>query len=189
MKKLSLSILLLNIAISSSFAAAGKDCRLLMKGYDDLIGNNAELEKSVVSLLAKKDIELIQDSDLREGDYSTDIIKNFEDYRGLPVHRYLMTKKKSVKLVPCNGFPLCSPVILDSEVKSIDAIKYEDIFRFDLLTANGQKRVLEKKFGHTFRGELMFDQKGPEYFGSPEQIDLVLALAQKIPTCKKLSVR
>lgn len=160
-----------------------------MKGYSSLIGNNSELEQSVEKTLAKKNIELIQESDLREGDYTTDIIKKFEDYRGLPLHSYIMTKKKNVVFVPCNGFPLCSPVVMDSQVKSIDGIKYKDTFRFNVVSESGESKVLESKFRHTYRGELIFDHKDPAYFGSPEQIDLVLALAKNVPNCKTLEKR
>lgn len=98
MKKLTASILLFSLTMTSSFASDGKDCRLFMKGYETLIGNSLELEMSVEEKLAKKGIQLIQSSDLQEGDYTTDITKNFEDYRGLPIHSYLMTNKNKVFL-------------------------------------------------------------------------------------------
>lgn len=186
MKTLTISLLTLSFTFASAFAAEGKDCRLFMKGYSSLMGNNSELEASVEKTLAKKNITLIEESELREGDYTTDIIKKFEDYRGLPLHSYIMTKNSSVVFVPCNGFPLCSPVIVDSQVKSIDGIKYKDSFRFNLVKESGESEVLETKFRHTFRGPLMFDHKDPAYFGSPEQMDLVLALAKKLPDCKTL---
>jgi hypothetical protein len=189
MKKLTTSILLMSLTLSSSFAETGEDCRLLMRGYDTLIGNSMELQKSVEKTLKKKGIQLIQESDLREGDYTNDIAKRFEDYRGLPIHKYLMTEKNKIIFVPCNGFPLCSPVIVDSEVKSIDGIKYNDSFRIKLVTAAGESPVLEKKFKHIYRGPLMMDHKDPAYFGSAEQIDLVVAIAKKFPNCKTLEKR
>ncbi len=153
------------------------------------MGTSAELEKSVENTLAKKGIELVQESDLREGDFTTDITKNFEDYRGLPIHSYLMSKKNKIVFVPCSGFPLCSPVMVDPEVTSIDGIKYKDSFRINKVTASGESRILETNFKHTYRGPLMLDHKDPAYFGSPEQIDLVLALANKVPSCKTLEKR
>lgn len=48
---------------------------------------------------------------------------------------------------------------------------------------------METSFKHTYRGALMMDPKDPAYFGSPEQIDLVLALAIKFPNCKTLEKR
>lgn len=157
-----------------------------MKGYSTLMGNNSDLEISVEAIFAKKSIKLIQESDLREGDYTNDIASKFEEYRGLPIHRYLMTEKKSLAYTGCFAFPLCSPVIVDSEVQSIDGIKYEDTLRLSRLTSAGEKRILEKDFNHTFRGEVVLEHKSPEYFGSPEQVDLVLAIAKKIPSCKTL---
>lgn len=182
-------IFALTLASLNAFASDGKDCRLLMRGYSTLIGNNSELEKSVEVILAKKKIELIEESDLREGDYTTDIIKKFEDYRGLPLHRYIMNKKSDVVLVPCIAFPLCSPVVVDSQVKSIDGIKYKDSYRFNVVSESGESKILESKFHHTYRGPLMFEHKDPAYFGSPEQIDLVKALAKNIPHCKTLEKR
>ncbi len=189
MKTLTASILAMSLTFASAFASEGKECRLLMRGYTALIGNNSELEESVEKVLAKKGISLIEESDLREGDYTTDIIKKFEDYRGLPIHSYIMTKKNNIVFVPCNGFPLCSPVVVDPQVKSIDGIKYKDSFRFNLVKESGESKVLETKFRHTYRGPLMFNHKDPAYFGSPEQMDLVLALAKNLPKCKTLEKR
>lgn len=186
MKDLTLSILLVSITATSSFAAEARECRLLMKGYSTLMGNNSELEKSVEKIFEKKSIKLIQSSDLREGDFTNDIASKFEQYGGLPIHHYLMTKKKSLAYTGCFAFPLCSPVIVDSEVQSIDGIKYNDTLRFSRVTSEGEKLVLEKSFKHTYRGEVLFEHKSPDYLGSPEQRDLVLAIANKIPSCKTL---
>ncbi len=179
----------MTLTVTSSFAEAGKDCRILIRGYETLMGNDTELEKSVHMTLAKKGIHLIQESELREGDFTTNITKNFEDYRGLPVHAYLMAKKNKIVFVPCFAIPLCSPVIVDPDVTSIDGIKYKDSFRINVVTAFGESRILDRNFNHTYRGPLTLDQKDPAYFGSPEQIDLVLALAKKLPSCKTLEKR
>lgn len=186
MKNLTLSILLVSVTFTSSFASEVKECRLFVKGYSTLIGSSTDLEKSVEAILAKKHIELIQESDLREGDYTNDIAKRFEDHGGLPIHRYLMTEKKKLVFVPCFGFPLCSPVIVDSEVESFDGIKYEDTLRFKRVSPSGETSILQKDFKHTYRGELLLQSESSKYFGSPEHIDLVHAIAKKIPSCKTL---
>lgn len=173
-------------ASATSFAGEGEHCRLFIKGYQTLMGDDQVLRASVEKTLAKKKIELIENSDLREGDFTSDLTASFESYRGLPLHGYMMSKKRKLILIPCTAIPLCSPVGVDEEVTSIDGIKYKDTFRINIVTSSGEKRLLEKSFRHTYRGDLVLDRKDPAYMGSPEQIDLVQAIAKKTPDCKTL---
>ena len=184
--KFSTTALLLCFTFSTAFAGESESCRLFVKGYQALIGDSQDLRASVEKTFAKKKIELIEASDLREGDFTTDLVKNYEIYGGLPLHGYIMTKKRSLMLIPCTAVPLCSPIGMDEKVTSIDGIKYKDFFRMNIVTASGEKRILEKSFKHTYRGEIVLDRKDGSYPGSPEQIDLVMAVAKKAPDCKTL---
>lgn len=183
--KISIAAVLLSLSLSS-FAGEGENCRLFIKGYQTLMGDSQELRSSVEKVFAKKKIDLIEESDLREGDYQSDFLANFEAYGGFPLHEYIMTKKSDLVFTRCTAIPLCSPVVVDQQVTSIDGIKYKDQIRFNLVTSSGEKRILEKSFRHAYRGEILIDRKDPSYFGSPEQIDLVMAVAKKAPACKEL---
>lgn len=183
--KILTAVLLLTFSVTS-FAGEAESCRLFIKGYGALIGDSQELRSSVEKTFAKKKIELIEAADLREDDYTSDLAANFEAYGGLPLHEYMMTKKRKVILIPCTAIPLCSPVGVDEQVTSIDGIKYKDSIRVNIVTSSGEKRLLEKSFRHTYRGEIVLDRKDPAYFGSEEQVDLVMAIAKKAPDCKTL---
>ncbi len=185
MKK-SIVAIFLTITISSSFAGEAEGCRLFIKGYQTLIGDSQELRASVEKSFAKKNIELIEAADLRDGDYTSDLLKNFEAYGALPLHGYLMSKKRKIILIPCTAIPLCSPIQVDEQVTSIDGIKYNDSIQVNILTSSGEKSLLEKPFRHAYRGETVSYLKDHEYFGSLEHIDLVMAVAKKAPSCKAL---
>lgn len=186
MIKLIVSSLFIVLSISSSLASQTKECRLLIRGFKTLIDHDVELEESVSQALAAKGIQLIQEADLREGDYTTDFTKRFEDYGGLPVHEYIMSKDSKFVLVPCFAFPLCSPIMSDSQVTSIDGIRYKDVLSFKRVTKSTEITVFEKYFKHTYRGETLLQDERDYYLGSPEHIDLVHAIAKKIPHCSKL---
>ncbi len=184
--KISIVAIFLTLSVSSSFAGEAEGCRLFIIGYQSLIGDSQELRASVEKSFAKKDIDLIEAADLREGDYTNDLLKNFETHGGLPLHKYIMSKKRDVILVPCTGFPLCSPVVVDEQVTSIDGIKYKDNFRVNIVTASGEERIFEKSFSHAYRGETVSYRKDVDYIGSQEHIDLVMAVAKKVPGCKAM---
>lgn len=184
--KYSILALLLTISTTSTFASEALGCRLHIKGYDVLIGDNQKLKAAVEKTFAKKKVELIEEADLRDGDYSSDFLKNYEAYGGLPLHGYLMSKDRKLILIPCTAIPLCSPVQVDEQVTSIDGIKYKDMFRVNLVTSEGEEKLLSKAFRHSYRGETVSYRKDAEYAGSAEQTDLVLAVAKIAPGCKEL---
>lgn len=184
--KISIVAIFFTISISTSFAGEAEGCRLFIKGYQALVGDSQELRASVEKSFAKKDIDLIEAADLREGDYTSDLLKNFETYGALPLHKFMMTKKRKVILIPCTAIPLCSPIHVDEQVTSIDGIKYDDSIRVNIVTSSGEKRLLEKPFRHAYRGETVSYRKDVDYLGSQEHIDLVMAVAKKAPGCKAL---
>lgn len=173
--------------LSIQVAAADESCRLAIHDLDKLIGQNTQLSDQVIKKLEKKNITLIDENELVEGDFHIPgLIAVYNGKPNIPMHEYKFKTKTRVGLVPCVAFPLCSPVYTEQEVTDIVGIKYKHDYSIQLVTSSKAKDVLYSRFGHTYKGELTSWQTDSQYDGSLEQEDLALAIADDIPKCSKL---
>lgn len=184
MKKLFVLAGLLSIQV----AGAAENCRLAIHDLDKLIGQNAQLSDDVAKKLEKKNITLIDESDLAEGDFHIPgLIAVYNGKPNIPMHEYKFKTKLRMGLVPCVAFPLCSPVYTEKEVTDISGIKYKHDYSIKLITSSKPKEVMYSRFSHSYNDELVSWQTDGQYDGSLEQEDLALAIAGDIPKCSKLS--
>lgn len=177
--------LLFSAFLSGQALASGENCRLSIGGYFSIIGDNAPLEASARSILSKKGIDLIHSDEARDGDY---VVKGLiaETYFALPMHSYKFEYTNNIVRVPCNGFPLCSPLINARKVKAITGIDYQDNYDIHFLKGSKSSLVGKENFKHKYRGKVIPLRNQDNFSGSLEQDDLIRAIAAKMPKCSKL---
>lgn len=174
--------------LSIQVVAAADNCRLAIHDLDKLIGQNAQLSDQVTKKLEKKNITLIDESELSEGDFHIPgLIAVYNGKPNIPIHEYKFKTKSRIGLVPCVAFPLCSPVYTENEVTDISGIKYKHDYSIKLITSSKPKDVIYNRFSHSYNDELVSWQTDSQYDGSMEQEDLALAIAEDIPKCSKLN--
>lgn len=184
MKKNLIAILSL---LSLNAFAANESCRLAIHDLDKLIGENAQLNDQVLAKLEKKNITLISENELIPGDFHIPgLIAVYDKTPNIPMHEYKFKTKTRVGLVPCVAFPLCSPVVVDREVKDIVGIKYKHDYKINLITDTKPEAILYERFTHSFNEEPVSWNPSLNYDGSAEQEDLALSIADEMPKCTKL---
>lgn len=174
--------------LSIQTVLAAENCRLAIHDMDKLIGQNAQLGDQVTQQLEKKNITLIDESELSEGDFHIPgLIAVYNGKPNIPMHEYKFSTKLRVGFVPCVALPLCSPVYVENEVTDIVGIKYKHDYSIKKITSSKPKDVMYSRFKHSYSDELVSWQTDGVYDGSSEQEDLALAIAGDIPKCSKLT--
>lgn len=174
--------------LSIQTVSAAENCRLAIHDLDKLIGGNDQLSEQVIQKLEKKNITLIDESELSEGDFHIPgLIAVYNGKPNIPKHEYKFSTKLRVGLVPCVALPLCSPVYAENEVTDIVGIKYKHDYSINKITSSKPKEVMYSRFKHSYSDELVSWQTDGQYEGSSEQEDLALAIAGDIPKCSKLN--
>ena len=185
--KTSLLLALFTTLAFSAQAKASNNCNLHIAGYNKLIGSDTALEASVRDVLQEKEIDLVEKSELQSGDFAIEsLLKNYQAYGALPLHSYKMDYTNKIVYTRCFAFPLCSPLMNDKQVKDITGIDYKDSYGIKVSQGGAFAEVSQRKFNHSYRGELILDKKTNSYEGSPEHHDLVLAIAENVPKCSSL---
>lgn len=173
--------------LSTQLASAADYCRVAIHDMDKLLGQNTSLTEAVNKKLEKKNIVLIDESELGDGDFSIPrLIAVYNGKPNIPMHKFKFNSKTKVGLVPCVAFPLCSPVYSEKQISGISGIKYNHNYSVQVVRGSKSHTVLDEKFVHAFNGTTVSWQDDAQYDGSSEQEDLALAIAEDIPKCSKL---
>lgn len=174
-------------AFLSLEAFAVEQCRVNIFHMDKLLGNNATLADQVQKKLEKKNIVLIDESELTEGDFTVPYLIGFwRNHPSTPKYEFKSTSKPKVTLVPCVAFPLCGPVVLEKEISGWTGLKYDHEFTVHVMKGGKKVPARYETFKHQFNQEPTAMLDYVEYDGSAEQEDLAIAIAEKFPKCSKL---
>ena len=171
----------------NAFAETGTQCRLAIKNLDKLLGNNSVLIDQVHRKLEKKNIQIVSTDEVVEGDFFVnDLIAIHKGIITNPLHSYEFKTKSKLITVPCFALPLCSPIAMEKEVTAITGLKYKHQYSIQMMKNAHLVEVKSENFRHSFKQEPKVFLRGESFDGSPEQIDLALALANDIPKCSGL---
>lgn len=184
MKMLSLFAILLSF---QSLANTENHCRVAIKDFDKLLGNNAVLIDQVNREMDKKNISLISTQELSDGDFSiANLVSVDSDLPTNPIYEYVFKTRSSIRLVPCTAVPLCSPFSVEQEVKAIVGLKYKHYYSIKAMKNSSLVEIKSDVFKHKFKEKPTTLLRRERYDGSAEQEDLALALAKEVPKCSKL---
>ena len=187
MKGVPMKSLIILLSILTLEASASEFCRVAIHDMDKLMGGNSVLIDQVNRNFEKKDIQLITENELQAGDFTIpNFIYMIKNKPNIPKHEYKFKTKSKLVVVPCFALPLCSPVMVDKEVKAIVGIKYKHPYSIKLVGETDSKIVAYKEFKHVFNQKPITWNENIPYDGSADQEDLALAIADEIPKCSKL---
>lgn len=170
-----------------AFAEDATSCRLAIHDMNKLMGQNTVLNDQVIRILEKKNIFLVNETELSKGDFLIpNLIAVYNGFPNIPMHEFKFATKTRATFVPCLALPLCSPVVIDREVTDIVGIKYKHDYTINVVSDTGTKIASHKRFKHTFKEKPTSWNREISYDGSADQEDLSLAIADTIPKCSKL---
>lgn len=168
-------------------AFAAEECRVHIFHMDKLIGNNSALADQVNKKLEKKNIILINESELSEGDFTVPYLIGFwRNHPSTPKYEFKSSSKTRVTLVPCTAIPLCGPIAVEKEVTAWTGLKYDHEYTIHVIKGGKKLPAKYESFKHNYNEEPTAMLDYVEYDGSAEQEDLALAIADQFPKCSKL---
>ena len=176
--------------LSFTFSAQAADsCRLSIENFAKLIDANSVLADQVVLKLAKKNITLIDEEDVKAGDFQVsglirgDSLKTKTDgFTTWPYTPYAEGRFTSKLTLNTLCVALCAPIL--KEQGDLVGKVYRSYGYSISVSTNGSNQVLEK--GLQFKHRVRNYKYGQSFVGSQEQVDLALAIVKEMPKCSQL---